>query len=117
MTPLARNRCVYTKGWVCMEHEEGARKHLKPLMSSYTGPNGEERRKMTGRKIYCVCDTDIPRRRRLRQTKISFGRMQGGGETGGDTSFNNLGKNLGELSTCTEGQMSGPAMEKMSDEN
>ena len=112
MTPLARTRCQFLKGGVCKEHGEGARKHWKPVMTTFTGPNGEERRKMT-KKLYYVCDLDMSGRKKLRQTRLSFGQKQGGDIKGGDTDL----KNLGIVLMSTEGQISGPAVEKKDNEN
>ena len=84
MTPLARTRCLFLKGGVCKEHGEGARKHWKPVMTTFTGPNAEERRKMT-KKLNYVCDLDMSPRKKLRQTRLSFGQKQGGDIKGGDT--------------------------------
>ena len=112
VTPsMTTTRCVYTKGGVCREHGEGARKHY---METFIGENGEKRRRVKERRVYYVCDTDLTGMKKLRQTKISFTRKQFSGEGGGDTSSKtrgDLGENCGSLTTSTEGKSTGPTME------
>ena len=58
------------------------------------------------KKLNYVCDMDMSPRKKLRQTRLSFGQKQGGDIKGGDTGnyFNDQ-------------QISGPAVEKKDDEN
>ena len=83
-------RCHYLKGGRCKEQGEGDRKHWKPLMTSYTGPDGEEKRKMT-KKLCYVCDLNLNGKKKMKQTRLSFSQPPGKITRKEDTKQNILG--------------------------
>ena len=67
LSRLQRGKCVYTKEGICRDHGEGARKHCKPVMETYIGPNGEKKRRVKERRVYFVSDTDLSGNKKLRR--------------------------------------------------
>ena len=106
-------KCVYTKGGVCREHGEGAKRHEKPVIETFVGKNGKERRRVKENIVVYVCDTDLTGEKKMKQSTISFTRKQIDGEGGGDTSSTtrgDLGENCGSIITSKEGKYDGPTM-------
>ena len=120
-TPLkTKMRCTYTKEGICSEHGEGAKRHEKPVIETYIGKNGKERRRVKEKIVVYVCDTTLNGDKKLKQSTISFTRRQNDGEGGGDissTTRGDLGENSGSFVTSKEGKNSGPTMKNMIDEN
>ena len=113
-------RCTYTKEGICSEHGEGAKRHEKPVIETFIGKNGKERRRVKEKIVVYVCDTTLNGDKKLKQSTISFTRRQNDGEGGGDissTTRGDLGENSGSFATSKVGKNSGPTMKNMIDEN
>ena len=77
-------------------------------MTSYTGTDGEEKRKMT-KNLYYVCDLNLNGKKKMKQTRISFSQPPGGITRKEDTQQNML-----ELSfMSTVGKSTTQAVEKI----
>ena len=90
--------CEYLPGGVCTIHGGGAVRHWRPIgKTCMRGDNGEMKWK-TERETYYVCDVGEDRKRKMKQTKLSFS-VVGRTEREEDTKKGDLG-----TSNTSEGQ-------------
>ena len=110
----ARKSCVYNKKGRCKEHGDGARKIMKPIITTEEGPDGKVIRKLTKKQSW-RCDLGPNGDKKLTQTRLSFDRtpLRVNRVDGGDTQQGNLGN----VMTSKEGQSGKVTVETGSDEN
>ena len=113
VTVLNRIKCVYMRGGVCVEHGEGARKHYKPVVTRETSPGGGVTVKKT-RKMFYVCDLELSGRRRLTQSRLSFGNTPERPSGNKDTDQDLL--NISGTSKVGQNRNSGDVRNEMVDE-